>query len=115
MVKGGTVERSDSIVLAIRSADVVVTHSSMVAAIAVLLTRPVIVWSGSASPTMPVLLLAKVAYWARTRDHLATLVTMCLRSRPDHPLREYQRTFKRELASMHSEGRLDAVLNDVAR
>lgn len=104
VVTGGQVERSQSIIEAIRSSDVVVTHSSMVATIAGLMERPVILWNPAPSPTMPVLLIERVAYWARTREELATLITLLLRSSPDHPLRENQMTFKRELASSCSEG-----------
>ncbi|MGH7859301.1 MAG: hypothetical protein ACREQY_18400, partial [Candidatus Binatia bacterium] len=55
-VTGGTIDRAQPIVEAIRSSDVVVTHSSMVATLAVVMERPVILWNPAPSPTLPVLL-----------------------------------------------------------
>lgn len=104
VVTGGNVARSQSIIEAIRSCDVVVTYSSMVATVAGVMERPVILWNPDPSPTMPVLLLEKLAYWARTRDELAALITLLLRSGPDHAFRKNQVTFRRELASSCREG-----------
>jgi hypothetical protein len=109
-VRGGAIDRSQSIVEAIRSCDVVVTHSSMVATLAVLLERPVILWSSAPSPNLPVLLLENVAYWARTTAELTTLVDRLLDSGSDHPLRGNQARYKSELAASSAAGELGSFL-----
>jgi hypothetical protein len=110
VVRGGRIVRSQPLIEAIRASDVVVTHSSMVALVAALLERPVILWNPAASPTMPALLLERVAYWARTPGELAGLMISLLDSAPDHPLRTHQVTFRGELATSGPDADLAEVL-----
>jgi hypothetical protein len=114
VVTGGTVDRSQTIVDAIRSSAVVVTHSSMVAVIAALLERPVILWNIDPTPPMPVLLIEKVAYWARSQEELSALLTRLLDAGDAHPLRTHQAAFRRELETLRSSEDFAAVLSQLS-